>query len=178
MCIIIFTVEESKLCLKSSQPYIPFHHRKNYCRLLILSRETLFGCICVETQWGLNSYVNFTVSWDTQITGLRLILGESAREFLEDISIEISHWVLKTSVLINVVGITLFSGGLNGTRATGFPLSSRPWILEFLALEPGNSSTYTSGSLVLTAFTLDRTTPSLPLIFNLHIRSELYHLIF
>ena len=151
--------------------------KKNYCSLLILSKETLFGCICVETQWGLNSYVNFTVSWDAQITGLRLILGESVREFLEDISTEISNWV-KTSVLTNVVGITLFSGGLNGTRATGFPLSSRPWILEFLALEPGNSSKYTSGSLVLTAFTLDRTTPSLPLLFNLQIRSELYHRIF
>ena len=43
-CIIIFTVGEPKICLRSSKPYIPFHQIRNNCSLWILSKET-FICL-------------------------------------------------------------------------------------------------------------------------------------
>ena len=41
-CIIIFTVGEPKICLRSSKPYIPFHQIRNNCSLWILSKETFY----------------------------------------------------------------------------------------------------------------------------------------
>ena len=41
-CIIIFTVGEPKISLRSSKPYIPFHQIRNNCSLWILSKETFY----------------------------------------------------------------------------------------------------------------------------------------